>query len=116
MRNGRLIGDVDQGVPDELEDEPAKQDVPEGRQGGLVQQDDAPAGQGEPERGPGMPNNYADQVRRTGCGLRKRIRVNLQTEKMNLQSEGFLEANRADSQSRKMNSESRAYLNVDQRC
>ena len=50
------------------------------------------------------------------CGLRKRIRVNLQTEKMNLQSEGFLEANRADSQSRKMNSESRAYLNVDQRC
>ena len=114
MRNGRLIGDVDQGVPDELEDEPAKQDVPEGRQGGLVQQDDAPAGQGEPERGPGMLNNYADQVRRTGCGLRKRIRVNLQTKKMNLQSEGSLEANRADSQSRRMDSESRAYLNVDQ--
>ena len=109
MRNGRLISDVDQGVPDEQEYGPAKQDVPEGRQGGLVQQDDAPAGQGEPERGPGMLNNYADQVRRMGCGLRKRIRVNLQ-------SEGSLEANRADSQSRRMNSESRAYLNVDQRC
>ena len=51
---------------------------------------------------------------RTGCGLSKRIRVNLQTEKMNLQSEGSLEANRADSQSRMMDSESRAYLNVDQ--
>ena len=49
-----------------------------------------------------------------GCGLRKRIRVNLQTKKMNLQSEGSLEANRADSQSRMMDSESRAYLNVDQ--
>ena len=114
MRNGRLIGDVDQGVPDEQEDGPAKQDVPEGRQGELVEQDDAPGGQGEPERGPGMLNKYADQVHRTGCGLRKRIRVNLQTKKMNLQSEGSLEANRADSQSRMMDSESRAYLNVDQ--
>ena len=114
MRNGRLIGDVDQGVPDVQEDEPAKQDVPEGWQGELVEQDDAPGGQGEPERGPGMLNKYADQVHRTGCGLRKRIRVNLQTKKMNLQSEGSLEANRADSQSRRMNSESRAYLNVDQ--
>ena len=69
---------------------------------------------GVPERGPGRLNNYADQVRRMGCGLRKRIRVNLQTKKMNLQSEGSLEANRADSQSRMMDSESRAYLNVDQ--